>query len=61
MQIRQKIFKQSVNALVVKLVYPHTLDYIFRNSKKKMTRDSGGVVAYALIEYFEQNKMGPVD
>ena len=43
------------------LVYPHTLDYIFRNSKKKMTRDSGGVVAYALIEYFEQNKMGPVD
>ena len=43
------------------LVYPQTLDYIFRNSKKKMTRDSGGVVAYALIEYFEQGKMGPVD
>ena len=43
------------------LVYPQTLDYIFRKSKKKMTRDSGGVVAYALIEYFEQGKMGPVD
>ena len=43
------------------LVYPQTLDYIFRNSKKKMTRDSGGVVAYALIEYFEQGKMGSVD
>ena len=43
------------------LVYPHTLDYIFRNSKKKMTRDSGVVVAYALIEYFEQGKVGPVD
>ena len=43
------------------LVYPQTLDYIFRKSKKKMTRDSGGVVAYALIEYFEQGKMGSVD
>ena len=43
------------------LAYPQTLDYIFRNSKKKMTRDSGGVVAYALIEYFEQGKTGPVD
>ena len=42
------------------LVYPQTLDYIFDKSNNKLTRDSGGVVAYALIEYFEQNKTGPV-
>ena len=42
------------------LVYPQTLDYIFDKSNNKMTRDSGGVVAYALIEYFEQGKTGKV-
>ena len=42
------------------LVYAQTLDYIFDKSNNELTRDSGGVVAYALIEYFEQNKTGPV-
>ncbi len=42
------------------LVYAQTLDYIFDKSNNKMTRDSGGAVAYALIEYFEQGKTGPV-
>ena len=42
------------------LVYAQTLDYIFDKSNNEMTRDSGGVVAYALIEYFEQGKTGPV-
>ena len=42
------------------LVYPQTLDYIFDKSNNKLTRDSGMVVAYALIEYFEQGKVGPV-
>ena len=42
------------------LVYAQTLDYIFDKSNNKLTRDSGGVVAYALIEYFEQGKTGPV-
>ena len=37
-----------------------TLDYIFDKSNNKMTRDSGGAVAYALIEYFEQGKTGKV-
>ena len=42
------------------LVYAQTLDYIFDKSNNELTRDSGGVVAYALIEYFEQGKTGPV-
>ena len=42
------------------LVYAQTLDYIFDKSNNKLTRDSGGVVAYALIEYFEQGKTGKV-
>ena len=42
------------------LVYAQTLDYIFDKSNNKMTRDSGGAVAYTLIEYFEQGKTGPV-
>jgi len=42
------------------LVYAQTLDYIFDKSNNKMTRDSGGAVAYALIEYFEQGKTGKV-
>ncbi len=43
------------------LVYAQTLDYIFDKSNNKLTRDSGGAVAYTLIDYFEKGKMGPVD
>ena len=42
------------------LVYAQTLDYIFDKSDNKLTRDSGGAVAYILIDYFEKSKMGPV-
>jgi len=38
------------------LVYPQTLSFVF-DKKHKMT---GQTMAFALIDYFEQNKVGPV-